>query len=187
MPDKELTLEDLETNIKKLINKEVFEKLNGKWSIYKLKCRGFGFRVFIALVEEEDPLYYIVDRKSVYRQPKIAVISNSFTGFDFDFFCKNRVFPPHEPPIEEKKTCEDEFVSKIKTLILEVLDKDPGCHLQIMLKKYGVGLRIHLSAIQEDNPRLVIAGKILKVNRKKNNEFTASDMEFLQKNRLIGF
>ena len=55
MPDKELTLEDLEADIKKLLNKEVFEKLQGKWSIYKLKCRGFGFRVFITLVEEEDP------------------------------------------------------------------------------------------------------------------------------------
>lgn len=187
MPDKELTLEDLETDIKNLVNKEVFEKLNGKWSVYKLKCRGFGFRVFIALVEEEDPLYYIVDRKPVYRQPKIAVISNGFTGFDFDFFCKNRVFPPHEPPAEEKKVCEDEFVSKIKTSILEALDKDYGYRLQIMLKKYGIGLRIHLSAIQEDNPRLVVAGKIFKVNRKRNNEFTSFDLEFMQKNRLIGF
>ncbi|MEK7130142.1 MAG: hypothetical protein AAB793_00645 [Patescibacteria group bacterium] len=186
MPDKELTLEDLEADIKKLLNKEVFEKLQGKWSIYKLKCRGFGFRVFITLVEEEDPVYYIVDRKPVYRQPKIAVISNGFTGFDFDFFCKNRIFPPHEPPAEEKKACDDEFVSKIKTLVWEALDKDSGYRLQIMLKKYGTGLRIHLSAIQEDNPRLVIAGKIFKVGRKKN-EFTAHDLEFLQKNKLIGF
>lgn len=179
MPDKELTLEDLETDIKNLMNKGIFEKLNGKWSIYKLKCRGFGFRVFITLVEEEDPLYYIVDRKPMYRQPKIAVISKGFTGFDFDFFCKNRIFPSHEPPVGEKKACEDEFVSKIKTLILEELNKDYGYCLQIMLKKYGIGLRIHLSAIQEDNPRLVVAGKIFRVNRKKKNEFTAFDLEFL--------
>ena len=68
------------------------------------------------------------------------------------------------------------------------LDGETGCYYQLLLLKYGAGLRINLMAVQEDNPRLIIKQKtIFKIKKSGNAEFTELDQAFLKKNRLIGF
>lgn len=186
--DKELTIDDLGIEIKRLIEKEVLGKNKGKWCIHKLKTCGFGLRINITLIEEEDPLYCVIARKPTYRRPKIIAVSSGFTNDDFDFFQKYKIFPPHEPPAQRKQPEEDCLLLQIKSMVMEALDGKTGCYHQLMLKKYGTGMRINLSAIQEDNPRLVVAGKISKIKPKKSDSvFTADDLEFLSQNRLIGF
>lgn len=188
MPDKELTLKDLGSQIKYLIAKEALGGYKGKWHIHKLKTLGFGLRVSITLIEEENPLYCVIARKPTYRRPKIIAISSGFTNDDFDFFQKYKIFPPHEPSLQRKQPEEDCLLLQIKVMIMEVLDGKIGCHCQLMLKKYGTGLRVNLSAIQEDNPQLIIEEKIIKIKPKKSDSvFTADDLEFLSQNRLIGF
>lgn len=189
MSDKELTLKGLGAQIKYLIAKEALGGYKGKWHIHKLKTIGFGLRVNITLIEEEDTLYYVIGRKPVYHRPKVIAVSNGFTASDFDFFQKERIFPPHEPPIAIKQPEEDCLLSQIKAMIMEVLDGKIGSHCQLMLKKHGIGLRVNLSAIQEDNPQYIIEEKLIKFKGKKSetSEFTDFDQSFLQKNRLIGF
>ncbi len=188
MSDEELTIEDLGAQIKYLIAKEVLGGYKGKWHIHKLKTIGFGLRVNITLIEEEDTLYYVIGRKPIYRRPKVIAVSNGFTIFDFDFFQKERIFPPHEPPIAIKQPEEDCLLSQINAMITEALDGKIGSHYQLVLKKYGVGLRVNISTIQEDSPQYIIEEKLIKFRTKKpDSGFTADDLGFLGQNRLIGF
>ena len=187
--NKELTIEGLGAEIKNLIEKEVLGKNKGKWHIHKLKTLGFGLRVSITLVEEENPLHHVIARKPVYRRPKTITVSSGFTARDLDFLQKYKISAPHDPPVARKQPEEDCLLSQIRSMIVETLDDKTGYCLQLMLmEKYGTGLRVHLSAMQEDNPQLIVAGKISKVKPKKSGSgFSSYDLEFLDKNGLIGF
>src|SRR3989338_9042858 len=124
--NKELTIEGLGAEIKNLIEKEVLGKNKGKWHIHKLKTLGFGLRVSITLVEEENPLHHVIARKPVYRRPKTITVSSGFTAYDFNFFQINKIFPPHEPPVKQKKTREELLLFALKNLIAESFGIDNG-------------------------------------------------------------
>lgn len=182
--NKELTLKDLGAQIRHLIKKEAPAIKNWDQNILRLKNFGFGLRIKITLIEEEDPLYYTIDRKPTYRQPKIIAVSNGFTDSDFDFFQKEKIFPPHE----RNQTEENRLIFEMREMVIEIIDSKVGGYYQLMLKKYGAGSRINLTAVQEDNPQLIIEEKIIKIKPKKpDSGFTTYDFEFLGKNGLIGF
>lgn len=182
--NKELTLKDLGVKIKYIIKKEAPAMNEWNQNILRLKNFGFGLRIKITLIEEEDPLHFAIDRAPIYPRPKIIIVSNDFTDFDFDFFQKEKIFPPHE----RDQTEENRLLFEIREMVIETIDGKIGSHCQLMLKKYGAGIRINLTAVQEDNPQLIIEEKIIKVKPKKpNSVFSTYDLEFLGKNGLIGF
>jgi len=188
MSNKELTIEDLGSDIKYAIENQILEKDNGRWYIRKLQDSGFSLRIFLALVEEDNPINLTIIRKPVCQRPAIITVSGGFTAYDFNFFQINKIFPPHEPPMKQKKSREELLLSALKTLIAESLGIDNGGQKKLLLKKIGAGLRINLSAVQEKNPRLNIKMKIFKNNfGKADPKFSADDLEFLKKNGLIGF
>ena len=187
MPDKELTIENLGEEIKHLIETAT-GKYKGSWFVHKLRSCGFSLQINIMLVEEEDPKYCVMARKPVYRRPKTIIVSSGFTADDFDFFQKYKISPPHEPPAAAKQPEEENLLLRIKGLIMGTLDGETGCYYQLMLLKYGAGLRINLMAVQENNPQLIVRRKIMYKTKKSGNaEFTEPDQAFLKKNRLIGF
>lgn len=188
MPNNELTIEDLGSEIKYAIEDQILEKNNGKWYVRKLEDTGFSLRIFLALVEEDNPIYLTIVRKPVCQRPAIITVSGGFTAYDFNFFQINKIFPPHEPPMKQEKSREELLLSALKTLITESLGINNGGQKQLLLKKIGAGLRINLSAVQEKNPRPNIKVKIFKNNFGKSDpKFSADDLEFLNKNGLIGF
>jgi len=187
MPNKELTIENLGEEIKCLIEKAT-GKHKGSWFVHKLKNCGFGLQINITLTEEENLVYCVIERKPIYRRPKIITVSTGFTAHDFDFFQKYKIIPPHEPPAAIKQPEEENLLLRIKGLIMGILDGKTGCYQQLMLQKYGTSMRVYLMAVQEDNPQLIIRQKTIRCKIKKiGADFTAYDQDFLQKNRLIGF
>lgn len=185
MPNQELEIWNLRFEIKDYLSREVLRKYENAYSPGQSEGYGFGLRIMISFVEEEKPLFYIIERLPVYRRREMISLSNGLIFSDFSFFEKKGIFMTHDSRIIGKQISERYKI--LKSITGKVLTGLKWNYFMQMLQKFSIGLRIQMMIIKESPARFVIKEKVFKYQAKIENpdiQLTDSDKLFLQKHRL---